>query len=192
MCNALASTQKDNGYLSDPNSAVPSSNSPNAWQRGAGLRSGILSPIYFGLLQFLKGNQRTGQRHFREPCSNMRDEPGCNTHENNRAHTSRQDLGSEVKCWVLRIWWTQPVPFSSISSSDHLAPLLLWRPWTQLCLCGPIAPPWKAWQEDHKGQNISLHLGSFWGIFRERWQRYGAEGNRPDLYCSLIRAVQAG
>lgn len=29
-----------------------------------------------------------------------------------------------MKCWVLRNWWTQPVPFSSISSSDHLAPLL--------------------------------------------------------------------
>lgn len=99
----------------------------------------------------------------------MRDEPGWNTHKHNRAHTSRQELGSRVKCWVLRIWWTQPVPFSSISSSDHLAPQLLWGPWPQLCLCGPTAPasPWHAWSEDHERQNISLCLGSFWGTFGE-------------------------
>lgn len=132
-----------------------------------GLNSRILSYLFWASSIFYN----TGQKHFRDPCSsrNMRDEPGWNTHKHNHAHTSRQDLGSEVKCWVLRIWWTQPVPFSSISSSDHLAPLLLWGPWPQLCLCGPTAPatPWHAWQEDHERQNISLHLASVWGTFRE-------------------------
>lgn len=192
MCNALNSTQKNNGYLLDPNSAVLYYSSPHAWQSGVGLNSEIFSHIYFGLLQFLNGNQRTGQRHFRDPCSNMRDEPGWKTHSNNHAHTSCQDLGSEVICWVLRIWWTQPVLFSSIASSDHLAPLLLWGPWPQLCLCGPLTLPWHAWQEDHDRQKISLHLGSVWGTFRESWPCYGARGKQAHLYCSLIRAVQAG
>lgn len=73
---------------------------------------GIFFHIYFGPLQFLKGNQSMGQRHFREPCSNMRDGPGWNTckKKNNCAHTSRQDLGSEVRYWVFRIWWDAASP----------------------------------------------------------------------------------
>lgn len=75
-CVQCISQQKNNGYLPDPHSAVPYNNS----QSGVGLNSGILSPIYFGLLQFLKGNQSTGQRHFRDHCSNMRDENLAETH----------------------------------------------------------------------------------------------------------------
>lgn len=67
---------KNNGCLSGPKSSVTL---PKAWQSRAEMDSGIVSAIYFGPLQFLKGNQSTGQRHFREPCSNMSDEPGCNT-----------------------------------------------------------------------------------------------------------------
>lgn len=60
--------------------------------------SGIVSAIYFGPLQFLKGNQSTGQRHFREPCSNMSDEPGCNTQTGGEWRGGGKKKKKEKKC----------------------------------------------------------------------------------------------
>lgn len=68
----------------------------------------------------------------------------------------------------------QPVPFSSISPSDHLAPLILWGG-SQLCPCGPIVPasPWHTMQEEHDGESV-LHSGSlrhFKGTVAALWNR---------------------
>lgn len=110
---------KNNGCLPGPKSSVTL---PKAWQSRAEMDSGIVSAIYFGPLQFLKGNQSTGQRHFREPCSNMSDEPGCNTQtqgggrrgrkKNKKcAHRSHSEPNTEVNSWALRSLMDAASPF---------------------------------------------------------------------------------
>ncbi len=116
VCNALASTQRSTEYLPDPNSSILPCRVVQGWILGSS------PPFYFGPLKFLKGKQSLGQRHFREPCSSMRDL--AETHAKTVVHTCH------VKTWAVR--WnagclgsngrnqSHPHP---ISFSDHLAPL---------------------------------------------------------------------
>lgn len=87
-----------------------------------------LSYLFSDTAIFQRGPKEIGQRNFRGPPQ-QHERWARLKHAQKKRHL---DLNSEVKHWVLMIWWTPPVFPSSVSSSAHLS---LWLFWEHSCVC---------------------------------------------------------